>query len=159
MALQHFLIAVVEDEFGDLGREEALEPAGALDLGQLVGDALLQRSVPLGELGRLGTRPCRAAPSRAASISRARPATSDRPASSDIRRPRPRGQPRRPCASALAVTRMIGMKGRLASALSRLVSLDPVELRHHHVEQDQVRAACLRATAIASSPSAACNSS
>ena len=53
VALEHLLVAVAEDEFGDLRREEALEPAGAFDLRQLVGDALLERLVPACEIGRL----------------------------------------------------------------------------------------------------------
>ena len=40
--------------------------------------------------------------------------------------------------SALAVHRMIGMNGSVASALMLLADLDAVDLRHHDVEQDQV---------------------
>ena len=46
--------------------------------------------------------------------------------------------------SAFAVTRMIGMKGRLRVALQPAAYVDTVELRHHHIEQYQVGQKFLR---------------
>lgn len=48
------LVTSIENEFRDLRREKAFEPAGALDLRQLIGDTLFERLVPLGEIGGLG---------------------------------------------------------------------------------------------------------
>ena len=47
------------------------------------------------------------------------------------------------------------MKGRAGIGLEAAADLDAVELRHHHVEEDQVRASCSWPLASASSPSAA----
>ena len=57
--------------------------------------------------------------------------------------------------SAFAVTRMIGMNGSVGSALSRRQTSNPSQLRHHHVEQDQVGQVLRAPPASASSPSAA----
>ena len=40
--------------------------------------------------------------------------------------------------SALAVTMMIGMKGKRRVGPQTPADLEPVQLRHHHVEQDEV---------------------
>ena len=53
MVFERALVAFVENEFGNLRREKALEPAGALDLCQLIGYALLKRPIPLCEIGSL----------------------------------------------------------------------------------------------------------
>ena len=45
--------AAGHDQLGELGREEPLQPAQALHLGDLVLDALLERPVPLGQLQRV----------------------------------------------------------------------------------------------------------
>ena len=54
MALQERLVARAHHELGELRRQEAPEPADALQLIDLLGDTLLERPVPRGELGRLG---------------------------------------------------------------------------------------------------------
>ena len=54
MALQERVVARVDDEIGELRREEAAKPAEALQLVDLLGDSLLELPVPSGELGRLG---------------------------------------------------------------------------------------------------------
>jgi hypothetical protein len=50
MGLQGIVGAAGHDALGEVGREEALEPAEALELSHLLGDAALERLVPLGEL-------------------------------------------------------------------------------------------------------------
>ncbi len=52
MAVERALVAGADDR-GDLGREKTLEAAGAFDLAELRGDARLERLVPLGEFARL----------------------------------------------------------------------------------------------------------
>src|SRR4030095_7978047 len=47
---QRIVGAAGHDELGELRREEALEPAQALELGYLFGDAPLERLVPLRQL-------------------------------------------------------------------------------------------------------------
>ena len=104
---------------------------------------------------RLRARPGRAAPSSAAPSAPARPARPGRSAWSDTRRRRRRGPATTSCVSALAVTRMIGMKGRLASALScRHTSMPSI---FGIITSSRMRSGrCSRAIASASSPSAAC---
>ena len=53
MALQHLLVAGGKNEIDDLRREKSLEPADPLDLGELLADALLERLVPAREVGGL----------------------------------------------------------------------------------------------------------
>ena len=53
VAVEHLLVAVAENEFGDLRRQEALEPAMRSICAELIGDALLERLVPAREIGRL----------------------------------------------------------------------------------------------------------
>ena len=53
MAPERVLGASLHDQLGELGREEALESAQALELRHLLLDAPLQRLVPLAELARL----------------------------------------------------------------------------------------------------------
>ncbi|MFG3590971.1 hypothetical protein [Bradyrhizobium sp. RDI18] len=43
------LFAREQNDLGNLRRQEALEPAHAFDLGDLLRDALLERAVPVGE--------------------------------------------------------------------------------------------------------------
>jgi hypothetical protein len=57
VAVEHPLVAVAENEFGDLRRQEALEPASSFDLCQLIRDTLFERLVPTREIGRLGRDP------------------------------------------------------------------------------------------------------
>ena len=47
------LVARRDHELGDLRRQKALQAADALDLGELLCDALLERLVPDREVGRL----------------------------------------------------------------------------------------------------------
>jgi len=58
MALQQFLAAGGDEEFGQVGREEAFSAPHALSSRQLVGDALLECVVPLGQLRRLHLQAC-----------------------------------------------------------------------------------------------------
>ena len=53
VALQRIVGAAGDDQLGELGREEALQPAHVLELADAVGDALLERPVELGELAAL----------------------------------------------------------------------------------------------------------
>ena len=53
VALQRIVGAAGDDQLGELRREEALQPADPLELAHAVGDALLERSVELGELALL----------------------------------------------------------------------------------------------------------
>jgi hypothetical protein len=57
VALEYPLVAVAENDSGDLGRQEALEPAGSFDLCQLIRHALLEHLVPTREVSRLGRDP------------------------------------------------------------------------------------------------------
>ena len=50
MALQRVLGVAADDQLGELGREEALEPLEPLELGELLLHAPLERAVPVGEL-------------------------------------------------------------------------------------------------------------
>ena len=50
VGLERVLGAAGHDQLGELGREEALEPAQPLELGDLLLDPLLERPVPVGEL-------------------------------------------------------------------------------------------------------------
>jgi hypothetical protein len=47
------LFARRQNDLRNLRRQEALEPAQAFDLGDLLRDALLERAVPVGEFVRL----------------------------------------------------------------------------------------------------------
>ena len=53
VALEERLVARRHDELGDLRRQEAPQPPRALELGDLLLDALLELAVPRGQLGRL----------------------------------------------------------------------------------------------------------
>ena len=50
MAFENTFITLRDDQIGELRREKAAQFAGALDLGQLGGDARLQFLVPAGDL-------------------------------------------------------------------------------------------------------------
>ena len=47
VALEQLLVARRHDQLGELRRQEALQPADALDLGDLLRDALLAAFVPV----------------------------------------------------------------------------------------------------------------
>ena len=51
MALERIVGATADDQLRELGREEASQPADALELRHLLGNALLQRSVPFLHFG------------------------------------------------------------------------------------------------------------
>src|SRR5262249_16462932 len=53
VAIEQMLVTVVENEFGDLWRKEALEPAGSFDHRQLVCHALFERLVPIRQISGL----------------------------------------------------------------------------------------------------------
>ena len=50
VAVEQLLAARGQHQLGDLRREEALQPRHALDLAELLGDALLEALVHLGDL-------------------------------------------------------------------------------------------------------------
>ena len=117
-------VARGDDQLGDLRRQKALEPAHPLDLGDLLGDALLERAVPVGEFGGLLLH---LVVQRLDAQHRIHPR--------DQRRLIDRlgqvfvGAGLEPgddvLVSALAVTRMIGMNGSAASRFSRRQTSKP----------------------------------
>ncbi len=131
MTVEQLLAARRKNQFGDLRREEALQPGHPLDLAKLIGDALLEVAVHLGDLvvqlleAKRGFDPChqRHLVDRLGQIfvsARLEPGYDVLGVrfggAQDDRRERHRGV-----------------------VLDPLADLDAVDLRHHDVEQDQVR--------------------
>ena len=145
MAHEGILRVAGNDEFGELRRHEALQARQPLELLHLLRHAMLQRAVPLCELcclrlelSGLLLHLSWSALMRSIDLTRATSAAwstgfvrySSAPASSPATTS---------CESVFAVTMMIGMNGRDGVVLEPPADLDAVQLRHHDVEQDQVR--------------------
>jgi hypothetical protein len=105
-----------EDQLGDLRREEPLEPSDPLQLPHLIGDPPFKLAIPGREIGSLRGD---------AVVQLIRPGFQAR---HHVLAVRPRGHQndRHECKAGVV--------------LEPAADLDAVELGHHHVEQDQVRA-------------------
>ena len=144
VALQQALAAGRDDQVGHLGRQEAPQPADPLDLRHLLRHPPLQRAVPGRELGRLELEPAGLLLHRV--VQRLDP--QDRAHAGDERRLLDRlGQVLvRPGVEPGHDVRDGGLGGDQDDRHERQrrvgpeppADLEPVELRHHHVEQDQV---------------------
>ena len=137
MALQRILRAAGNDQLRELRREEALEPPEPLQFRHLLCDALLQRAVPLLELRRLLEH----------RILQRLDAQHRLDAAHKRRLIDGFGQVLI-CSGFEARHRVlrIGLRGdqddrhegRRVIGAQPAADLDAIELRHHHVEQDQV---------------------
>jgi hypothetical protein len=127
-----------DDQVGDLRRQEAPQPADALDLVDLLGDAPFERGVPLRELARLVLD---GVVQRLLAQHRAHPGEEGGVLEGLRQVVVAAGVESRDDVAGVGLRRHEDHRDRLEPgvALELAHDRDAVELRHHDVEEDQVR--------------------